>query len=157
MQEFFNSYHTLYATSCNCPPQCNQTMFEHTYSANTVSNFAAETITTELLLNETCVDVNGTEVCTLDGDFNSTVDYLKDNIVDLNIYYGDLTLQTVQERAAYSILSLLCDIGGAMGLVLGSTVLTVAEVSEFWLGVAYDTVLFKLSQMRRFHRVKAEV
>ena len=122
-----------------------------------MSNFAVETITREIILNETCVEVNSTEVCTLDGDLNATIEYMGDNVIDLNIYYRDLTLQTVQEKAAYSVLSLLCDIGGAMGLVLGSTVLTVAEVSEFIIHVVYDSVLFKVSQMRRFNRVRAEV
>jgi len=32
---------------------------------------------------------------------------------------------------AYPALSLLCDIGGALGLILGSTMLTFCEFSDF--------------------------
>lgn len=37
----------------------------------------------------------------------------------------------IEEQKAYPILALLCDVGGALGLILGSTLLTVFEVLDF--------------------------
>ena len=37
----------------------------------------------------------------------------------------------VEAEAAYSWLALLCDIGGALGLILGSTILTFCEFTDF--------------------------
>jgi len=37
----------------------------------------------------------------------------------------------VEAQEGYTMLSLLCDIGGALGLILGSTMLTFCEFSDF--------------------------
>jgi len=39
----------------------------------------------------------------------------------------------VEAQAAYSWLALLCDIGGALGLILGSTILTFCEFADFFV------------------------
>lgn len=39
--------------------------------------------------------------------------------------------QEIEERPAYTWLALLSDVGGAFGLILGSTVLTVFEFVDF--------------------------
>jgi len=37
----------------------------------------------------------------------------------------------IETKEAYTVLSLLCDIGGALGLILGSTMLTFCEFTDF--------------------------
>ena len=49
---------------------------------------------------------------------------------------------------AYSILALLCEIGGAFGLVLGSTILTVFEFVDFLLGLIARAISYKISQFK---------
>ena len=38
---------------------------------------------------------------------------------------------------AYTILALVCDVGGALGLILGSTLLTFIEIAEFIINIIY--------------------
>ena len=53
----------------------------------------------------------------------------------------------VEVEAAYTWLALLCDLGGSLGLILGSTMLTVCEFMDFfvlqagaWIKVRTPTV-----------------
>ena len=56
---------------------------------------------------------------------------VRNDYVLVNIYPAHLQYQFRQMKAAYSILALLCDIGGALSLILGSTLLTFIEVLDF--------------------------
>jgi len=58
-------------------------------------------------------------------------DYLADNTLFLEIYYSTLQYVEIISEPAYSEMALLSDIGGALSLLLGSTLLTVYEVLEF--------------------------
>jgi len=58
-------------------------------------------------------------------------DYLADNTLVLEIYYSTLQYIEIISEPAYSQMALLSDIGGALSLLLGSTLLTVYEVFEF--------------------------
>jgi len=51
----------------------------------------------------------------------------------------------VDTRVAYTVLSLLCDIGGSLGLILGSTMLTVAEFGDFLSIIAIKYIKFRAS------------
>jgi len=42
----------------------------------------------------------------------------------------------VETETAYTILALMCDIGGALGLILGSTMLTFCEFADFLILLA---------------------
>ena len=52
------------------------------------------------------------------------------------VYYSDLKYTYIESEAAYTSLALMCDIGGALGLILGSTMLTVCELADFLLILA---------------------
>jgi Amiloride-sensitive sodium channel len=54
----------------------------------------------------------------------------------LQVYFTDLKYTKVEASAAYTFLALLCDIGGALGLILGSTLLTVVELMDIAASVA---------------------
>jgi len=51
----------------------------------------------------------------------------------------------VDTQVAYTVLSLLCDIGGSLGLILGSTMLTVAEFGDFLSIIAIKCIKFRAS------------
>ena len=60
-----------------------------------------------------------------------TTKHLTDNSMVLQIYYSSLQYVEMTSKEAYQLMALLSDIGGALGLLLGATLLTVYEVLEF--------------------------
>lgn len=50
---------------------------------------------------------------------------------------------------AYPLLALFCDIGGTMGLILGSSVLTLFEIGDFILVAISNNILRKKTKQTR--------
>jgi len=69
---------------------------------------------------------------TIDGDF------VRNNFLQLDIFYGELKYVSVEQSVAYDASSLLSDIGGFLGLCIGGTVITVFEVID---AVVYNAYL----------------
>ena len=44
------------------------------------------------------------------------------------VYFADLKYTYIESRPSYTSLALMCDVGGALGLFLGSTLLTFVEL-----------------------------
>lgn len=111
------------AENCKCPRQCHQRAYQYTISQAEFSEYFADFITTY--------------------NFNNsiTLDFLRRNYVILEIFYSELTYEDIQTLASYDVLSLLCDIGGALGLILGSTVLTLFEILDFIFSIAGEEIL----------------
>ncbi|XP_046354905.1 acid-sensing ion channel 3-like [Haliotis rufescens] len=61
---------------------------------------------------------------------NST--YWRKNFVELEIYLTSMSYQFIEKRLSYTLLDLLCDVGGALGLLLGASFLTVLEIIDFY-------------------------
>jgi len=66
------------------------------------------------------------------------------------VFYSELKYMYIESKEAYTVLALLCDIGGALGLILGSTMLTFCELTDFliilattWLKVRASTGVLK--------------
>ena len=107
-----------------CPTPCNQVVYESRVSDAALSNYAvAEYITNYPSYSEK---------------------YIRDNYSKLNIFFSRLSYQEVTSKEAYTPLALFCDIGGAMGLVLGSTILTIVEFLEFFARNIF--FMFRLKQ-----------
>ena len=51
-------------------------------------------------------------------------------VCDQKVFFSDLQYTHIETTAAYTSLALLCDIGGALGLILGSTLLTFCEIAD---------------------------
>ena len=51
----------------------------------------------------------------------------------VQLFFSELTRTNIDSEAAYSLFALLCDVGGALGLILSSTVLTVCEFIDFFV------------------------
>ena len=62
---------------------------------------------------------------------NSTPERVRKDYLTIHAYYPSLFLKQTTEKTSYSFMALLADIGGAMGLVLGGTVLTLCEIVDF--------------------------
>ena len=47
------------------------------------------------------------------------------------MYFSTLQYISIKSNPAYSFMALLSDVGGALGLLLGATILTFVEIAEF--------------------------
>ena len=63
--------------------------------------------------------------------YGQDIEYWRENIVQLNIYYEDMVEERVYHQPAYSVLSLLCDCGGAFGLVIGASLTSLIQLADF--------------------------
>jgi Amiloride-sensitive sodium channel len=57
--------------------------------------------------------------------------------------------ETIAIVPAYDFMALLSDIGGALGLLLGATLLTVFEVTEFALHIIHDIIKMRRENVPR--------
>jgi len=54
------------------------------------------------------------------------------------VYFSDLKYTYIEAEYAYSVWALMCDIGGALGLILGSTLLTFCEFADLIITLTAD-------------------
>ena len=60
----------------------------------------------------------------------------------MDFFYRELNYEKVIQRPAFELLSLLGEVGGFLGLLLGASVLTVCEVMDY-------IIMLSLNRMRR--------
>ncbi|XP_037073773.1 acid-sensing ion channel 3-like [Pollicipes pollicipes] len=63
---------------------------------------------------------------------------ISDSRARLRVFYQDLYYENVVESLAYPMIPLLCDLGGALGLMLGASLLTFFEIVEAATMYAYQ-------------------
>eukprot|EP00794_Sanderia_malayensis_P013527 gene13527-biopygen10794 len=56
------------------------------------------------------------------------LDFLKQNISHLIVYFNDFTTESISEQSQYTIESLMCDFGGLMGLLIGASTISIVEI-----------------------------
>ena len=93
-----------------CPTPCNQLIYERSLSSAFISNHVSQRLQKKM---------------------NASRTYLNDNYAKLDLFFSELSYTKITSLESYPVLSLFCDIGGAMGLILGSTFLTAVEFFEF--------------------------
>ncbi len=49
----------------------------------------------------------------------------------VDIFYAELNYEMITERPTFALLSLLSEVGGFLGLLLGDSVLTVCELVDY--------------------------
>ena len=72
----------------------------------------------------------------LDFSEEAADDIMKDFGI-VTIFFSELSYEKIESEKAYDIESLWCDIGGAFGLILGSTLLTLIEIGDFLVTEAW--------------------
>ena len=128
---------------CGCYPPCLEVSYDVTYS---LSKWPAESFDGE----EAYVDIFRTEryperfegkedaeKAALYGEFfdPSNRRVAMRNFARLNVYVADSNVLKTEETADYTESQLLSDIGGQLGLWVGISVITLAEVLELFLDV----------------------
>ncbi|XP_005401006.1 PREDICTED: acid-sensing ion channel 5 [Chinchilla lanigera] len=75
---------------------------------------------------------------------NQSEDYIRQNLVNIEINYSDLNYKTTQQQKAVSVPELLADVGGQLGLFCGASVITIIEIIEYIFTNFYWLCLFFL-------------
>ncbi|XP_054755590.2 acid-sensing ion channel 2-like [Lytechinus pictus] len=102
--------------ACDCPTPCFQRTYDREMSYSSFpSNYWANLLAT-----------------TFFADQNVTGEYFTQNIAHFNVFFKDLTIQNVDQIKAYEFFSLMCDIGGSLGLWLGGSILTIFEFFDLF-------------------------
>lgn len=66
---------------------------------------------------------------------------IKASTLAIKIYFETLSLQTVNEYSAMTVINLLSDMGGMLSLMMGMSVLSFVEFYEMFLEIAYKLLL----------------
>ncbi|CAD5126452.1 DgyrCDS14580 [Dimorphilus gyrociliatus] len=69
-------------------------------------------------------------------------DFFLKNFAKVDVFYKEMNYQKITQQEKFGFLSLLSEVGGFMGLVLGASVITIIEFIEF---IAY-TIIQKISE-----------
>ena len=80
----------------------------------------------------------------------------RENFIQVDIFYPELSYEEIEQNIAFEFLSLLGEIGGFLGLLLGASVLTVCELVDY-LAVAVLTELKRKKNRTRVQKVSPPV
>ena len=133
---------------CGCSPQCERIVYDYVLSSSDISKF---------VLNYMA-----------ENSFPGVpVESIREDILVLDIFYPDIAIEETITKIGYTFLALLCDVGGAMGLILGSTLLTVFEITDFAFVTLWDTIFYakarhtqkriSVKPMRTWYRVILDI
>ena len=92
---------------CNCTKECNHTTYE---TSTSYSAYPARF-----------------EVKKTAEQYNTTPEIVQHSFVKVHVYFEELTIQAEVTVRSYGIGSLLSDIGGALGLFLGASIISLTE------------------------------
>uniref|UniRef100_A0AAY4AYS2 Acid-sensing ion channel 4 n=1 Tax=Denticeps clupeoides TaxID=299321 RepID=A0AAY4AYS2_9TELE len=63
--------------------------------------------------------------------YHKTEEYIRENFLVLDIFFEALNYETIEQKKAYDMASLLGDIGGQMALFIGASILTILEILDY--------------------------
>ncbi|XP_038069816.1 acid-sensing ion channel 3-like isoform X2 [Patiria miniata] len=63
-------------------------------------------------------------------EFTLPENLYQENLVQLHVFYEELSTEHLEQHSAYTFFAFLCDIGGALGLWLGGSILTFVEILD---------------------------
>ncbi|XGW35544.1 hypothetical protein V3C99_019065 [Haemonchus contortus] len=108
--------------SCRCTHACQQDVYTTTYSA---AKWPSGSTRLE------CSEKDCTQ-------------YYNEHAAMLEIYYEQMSYEVLRESESYSIVNLVSDIGGQMGLWLGASVLTAIEIVIFLFNIVTIAITGRL-------------
>ncbi|XP_038050005.1 acid-sensing ion channel 4-A-like [Patiria miniata] len=101
---------------CVCPVACDYVTYETTLSSAIYPS--------QSVIKAAISDIG-------DVSSNDDIEYVKANMVYLDVYYTDLSTITYEQVQALPFTALLGDLGGQLGLFLGASVLTAMEIMDY--------------------------
>ena len=131
---------------CDCPPRCKEDTYTVTISGRSWPNAK---YLERVLIPQSCSNYTPSmeKTCKqFKADVNITnsnyYDYAS-NFLSVNVYFEDLTYETISEEPLYNTMRFLSDLGGAMGFYMGASLLTYVEILQLIL----ELCLFWKSKM----------
>ncbi|CAG2241766.1 unnamed protein product [Mytilus edulis] len=67
------------------------------------------------------------------GMMNINNEFIKENFLQLDIFYKQMSYEEITQQEAYDPFALICDIGGSMGLFLGASLLSWCEILDLFI------------------------
>ncbi|KAL4240209.1 hypothetical protein ACF0H5_001003 [Mactra antiquata] len=124
------------AYECNCREPCNEFIYTKTMS----STYWPTDDYLKILLTDICSEKRTTtlwkDVCdNLENIEYYDIERIRKNFVRVLIYFEDLNYEQITEDPLYQGVRFLSDIGGAMGLFLGASVLSLVEFAQLVLEI----------------------
>ena len=56
---------------------------------------------------------------------------VRENFMQVDIFYKEISYHAIHQQEAFVFVSLLSEVGGFLGLLLGASVLTICELVDF--------------------------
>ncbi|XP_060606460.1 degenerin mec-10-like [Ruditapes philippinarum] len=143
---------------CDCPARCKENVFSTTFSSR---QWPHKKYLKSVILEEICnrnTNITSSkqysEMCNnLIAVTDEDLDQIAPNFLAVYIYFEDLNYETISEEPLYNTIRFLSDIGGAMGLYMGASVLTYVEL----LQVALEVFLLVKRKMKQTSPVKDKI
>lgn len=110
----------------SCPPPCRENVFKLTSSFSSWPSEAYQAFYVEQLASK------GIEL-----EIENRTNNFRSNVLKLNIFYEELNYEFIREERSYVLVNFVSDLGGSLGLWIGMSVLSFAEVLELLLLIAY--------------------
>ncbi|KAM4697554.1 acid-sensing ion channel 4 isoform 2-T2 [Rhinophrynus dorsalis] len=110
---------------CSCPTPCNLTRYSKEISMVRIPNKGSARY--------------------LAKKYNKNETYIRENFLVLDIFFEALNYETIEQKKAYDVASLLGDIGGQMGLFIGASFLTILEILDY----LYEVIREKVNRIFR--------
>lgn len=102
---------------CDCPPPCDEEVFK---VESTTTSWPSHP-SLKLILLQLLQKGNSSFK-------NWTVDDIQKNLLAINVYVNDFTVETIEQFPAYDVNSFLSDLGGQLGLWIGASVYSAFEL-----------------------------
>nr|XP_002716931.1 acid-sensing ion channel 5 [Oryctolagus cuniculus] len=120
----FKELCTVGTHNSSCPVSCEETEYPATISYTTFPSQKALKYLSKKL--------------------NHSQEYIRENLVHIEINYSDLNYKITQQQKAVSVPELLADIGGQLGLFCGASMITIIEIIEYIFTNFYWICIFFL-------------
>jgi len=121
--------------SCNCPPPCTETR----YSVLPTSAQWPSVTAIKTKLKEAGQSVN-----------DSSIDAYRQNYLAIEIFFSDLNLESITQAVQLDAPTFLANVGGLLGLWVGGSVLSAAEIIP--LCIAGFAIVFGFASSKRFEK-----
>uniref|UniRef100_A0A8C6RN02 Bile acid-sensitive ion channel n=2 Tax=Nannospalax galili TaxID=1026970 RepID=A0A8C6RN02_NANGA len=115
---------TMGTHNSSCPVSCEDTEYQTTVSYSTFPSQKA----LKFLSNK----------------LNQSEEYIRENLVNIEINYSDLNYKITQQQKAVGVPELLADVGGQLGLFCGASMITIMEIIEYVFTNFYWIFIFFL-------------
>ncbi|CAF0973970.1 unnamed protein product [Brachionus calyciflorus] len=86
--------------------------------------------------------------------FNHSIEEIKENSLQVKIYYAQLKYETIDETKQMDLVDLISNIGGILGLFIGISILSFAELIEIFIEILF--VIFSNENMVKKIDVKSQ-